>query len=215
MKTFKELKITGTKEDLQKIVEDILRFSRQDVWKIQKTDDGLGSSYIRFEYVGKELDRATAYIFLGDFSKSLSIGTIVPIEKSELNFDEYNNLLQSLYDNVLQLFNGKKGIQVELYGGEINLGNELSNESNEKLKTFVVCANPSTGSVHPNDKERWLDFVVQTFIDKCIIDAWHLERFLVEERNWPKDVATDLAIEYENDIELLKYYARKIGKTDE
>lgn len=97
----------------------------------------------------------------------------------------------------------------------------------EKLKRFCSVANKSTGSSHPCDQKRWFDFICQTVDDGKIFDYSTLASFLQDETHWGKkpddfigvmgsyaweeEQAYELATEYENLCEVLRYYKKSRG----
>ena len=48
---------------------------------------------------------------------------------------------------------------------KFNILDYLIEEGKNKLHSFSELANKSTGSNHPNDRERWFDFIIQTYHD--------------------------------------------------
>ena len=81
----------------------------------------------------------------------------------------------------------------------------VSTASAQRLRSFSGGANKSTGSSHPCDKQRWYDFVVSVHKNNDFLPASTLERWLIEEGGWGENQASELAIEYEQELGLLKY----------
>ena len=96
-------------------------------------------------------------------------------------------------------------IKVELTSNEKNMEDWISENSLKKLKLFSIAANKSTGSAHPLDKKRWLDFLISIHHEHRNLNSSQLQRWLIEVENWPEDIAVDLSIEYEFAMNLLDF----------
>jgi hypothetical protein len=84
----------------------------------------------------------------------------------------------------------------------------VSPETALLLHRFSAAANKSTGSSHPCDEERWLEFVTAAHREKAALDASTLEQWLREGEGWPEDIASELAVDYEKARSLLSYYEK-------
>jgi len=140
----------------------------------------------------------------------------VPLIKDQLSIEEYNFVLDLFFDEVVSPNIGKM-IGLNVVGPESDVFDPLkyiSVEALRKLELFCDLANKTTGSSHPNDEERWFDFICQTVDDNRTFDYDTLYRFLMDEdfwgrRNpnflgamgkfaWNQELAGELAEEYEN-----------------
>jgi hypothetical protein len=86
----------------------------------------------------------------------------------------------------------------------------VSKETAQLLHHFSVLANKSTGATHPSDERRWFEFIGAAHREDASLDDRTLERWLREEEDWPEDVASELAAEYEKARSLLKFYDPKV-----
>lgn len=142
---------------------------------------------------------------LFDPPDQLSVVNIVPLDKSELKYDEYNSILIDFYELFIKPVATELGIKVILSKDDETIDDWISEESAKRLRTFSGLANKSTGSSHPMDKNKWFDFIISMLNNGETIDTHHFQRWLVGE-GWSADKALELAIEYEQGLSLLKYY---------
>jgi hypothetical protein len=134
------------------------------------------------------------------------IANIVPREFGKLSKDQYNKILLDFYERCLKPICEKHSIPVEITTDNQSMADWVSDGTHKKLKLFSNAANKSTGTAHPLDQERWFSFVVSVIRNNDKLDPSQLERWLVEEEGWHPDIASELAIEYEQGISLLKYF---------
>ncbi|NFL36791.1 hypothetical protein [Clostridium botulinum] len=224
MKIFSELFIQGTLEQLEQFVNDIGHYTTSE-WELVKKTNSY-KDYLFFVYKGNKVDNAQVSIHLGDSLQKgeLKVGNIVPINKNELSVEEYNNVLNKFYNDIILPYKKSgTGLNIsELSEDIFHPENIITVNALEKLKNFCLSANKSTGSSHPLDKERWFDFICQTVDDEKIFDSTTLANFLQDESYWGKkdddfigvmgefawdeEQAWELASEYEELCGILKYY---------
>jgi hypothetical protein len=168
---------------------NIPSFSEQEMFCFQRTlEDGLDSSLWL-----TEKDENTLYV-----------SNIVPTEKSSLSISEYNAVLTNFMSHGITGVIEKHKGSYEVTNEEYSLEDLISKETAKSLRVFSSCANKSTGSSHPNDKERWLSFVVLAFKDERTLPPEEVEEFLLED-GWSGNSAIELTIEYEFGQQLLEY----------
>lgn len=229
MKTYKELYFRGNSTELSKFVDEIKKYAIGD-WAAEKTSDQW-KDYLFIAYSGKEVDKARISIYIGDIltENEINVGNIIPVEKNELTIDEYNSILTKFYEDVVKPYR-KNNMDLEIVyqnNDSFEPTSVISEESLRKLKSFCNSANKSTGSSHPCDRERWFEFICQTVDDGKMFDSTTLANFLQDENYWGKkpdgfigvmgsyawdeEHAYELASEYENLCEFLKYYKKQKG----
>ncbi|ELC8385788.1 hypothetical protein QYB55_000916 [Clostridium perfringens] len=229
MKTYRELYFKGTSSQLAKFVSEVRKFVVGN-WEVEKQTERW-KDYLFIDYIGEEIDKARISIYIGNISKEnqLKVNNIIPLEKNELNVDEYNCILMKFYEEVIKPYE-ESGAEIEILkpsNDEFEPLSVISEEALRKLKAFCNGANKSTGSSHPCDQERWFDFICQTVDDGMMFDASTLATFLQDESYWGKredefigvigmyawdeEKAYELALEYENLSGIVQYYKRKKG----
>jgi hypothetical protein len=134
----------------------------------------------------------------------LYVPNVISPARDRLSYDEYNGILTSFRDNVLGPVQSQTSIDSSLTGGTIDLSTQLPGDVYRRLHTFSLAANKSTGSSHPFDKDRWMDFLIEAVEAHAVLDPQTLERWLVEEEQWVPEQASRLAEEYEFGRDLLE-----------
>lgn len=229
MKTYRELYFKATPIQLSEFVKEIRKFAVGN-WKVEKQTDRW-KDYLFIDYIGEKVDKARVSIYIGDIAEDneIKVGNIIPLEKNELSVDEYNSILMEFYDDVIKPYK-EAGTDLSISQPSDDIFEPLtviSKEALDKLEIFCRGANKSTGSSHPCDKERWLDFVCQTVDDDRIFDSSTLASFLQDENYWgvkledfigvmgnyawDEEHAYELASEYESLCEVLQFYKKKRG----
>lgn len=134
------------------------------------------------------------------------VPNIVPIEPGRLTHDEYNAILDDFITAVASPIVAQFDFVIDASVGQQGLDDWLSPDVAEMLRRFSVLANKSTGSSHPMDRDRWFAFVVGIHRTGADFDGEKLARWLHEVERWDEDSAHELSAEYENYLDLLKYY---------
>jgi hypothetical protein len=136
-----------------------------------------------------------------------SVGNIVPINYGQLSRAQYNAVLEDFITSGVQPLAQKLGLTVNATKASRPLTDWLSDSAAQKLKQFSAAANKSSGASHPADNQRWLEFIIQTHVDGCTLDASTLRRWLREVEHWPEEEAYDLASRYDFGRDLLKKFS--------
>lgn len=233
MHVFKELILIGHKPDLDTFKEKSPSFAQGD-WEYTSNKRML-EDYIAFDYKGTEVDQAEVSFYYGPDTwreGQIEVGNIVPLQKDELCIDEYNAVLDLFYEDIIVPYLEKyPGLKIVGPTSEVfNPLNCITQTALDKLRKFCNLANKSTGSTHPNDEERWFDFICQTVDDEKIFDYDTLYRFLMDEEFWGKKGndfigvmghfawdekhASELALEYDNYVRILQFYKDKKWNED-
>jgi hypothetical protein len=149
---------------------------------------------------GQSVDKAAEwYIYQNDSAgvcitrndaETLKVTNIVPVVSDSLSDSDYN-AIQQAFQRIVQ----KTGFPSYITGEEAKL--ILTAKAQESLERFSSRANKSTGSSHPQDLERWCDFLVTAHEEKCYPDSGALAQYLEEKLGWAADKAHELAAESE------------------
>lgn len=230
MKTYRELYFKGSEVALRKFLGRVLQIKATD-WHIMLNQVSI-IHYLEAKYVGCRYPKAIVSICIEDNyiqSGKIKVGNIVPTEKTQLTLDEYNQLLLAFYNDIIKQYR-EQGSDIEIDGPTDDIFDPLtviSEEALKKLKAFCNLANKSTGSAHPLDEERWMEFICQTVEDGRMFDYDTLAKFLQDKSYWgekdagylgvigkyawSEDMAYKLADEYEYGCKILKYYKQMRG----
>lgn len=209
MRVFRDLFVYINRERTDlfiKKIEDML----EDGWihdtEAEKRSEGLGEyEFIYFVCTEKGERNSALLAFARKDETVIYVSNIVPKDKHELSHDEYNNILEEFFNRFVSPVSKELKIKVELTENEKNLEDWISEGSIKKLRLFSVAANKSTGSAHPLDQKRWLDFLISVHHEHHNLHSSQLQRWLIEVENWPEDIAVDLAVEYEFAMNLLDF----------
>jgi hypothetical protein len=104
----------------------------------------------------------------------------------------------------LERMKAQHAIDFNLSGMDVDLSAQLPKDVYARLRHFSVAANKKTGSSHPLDQERWMDFLIASDKATVVLDSHTLARWLVEIEGWESEQASRLAEEYEFGRELLQ-----------
>ena len=146
-----------------------------------------------------------ASLFFSAIDSDLKVTNIVPQTARELSKQQYNSILTEFYEAATHPVCKVMSLRCELTHDELPLTNWLTEKAAEKLVRFSKCANKSTGSAHPLDRDRWFDFLVQVVSDGSDFDTGTLEQWLITIEHWPEESAYNIILQYEFGIDLLKF----------
>lgn len=139
----------------------------------------------------------------------LHVSNIIARARQQLTYDEYNSILVAFANNYLVPTANERGFVVSISPSDQSIDDWLSPECAAALRRFSISANKSTGTSHPMDKERWFEFVILAANAESTFDSTLLKRWLIEEGGWHPDIADEIVIEYEQQIELISYMANR------
>ena len=101
MHVYKELSFVGNKPELDKLSEEIYNVFPTD-WIKPKSNQML-KDYILADYIGTKAPHAEVSIYYGKDTWRegyIKVCNIVPLQKSQLTIDEYNQLLELFYNDI-------------------------------------------------------------------------------------------------------------------
>lgn len=154
-------------------------------------------------------DRRAATLWLAKKGEDLLyISNIVPLAGGQLSYSQYNAILDEFVEAYAQPVADLLGLSLFTTPGTFEVGEVLSEAAHHSLLRFSGAANKSTGSSHPNDRARWIEFLTRAHRDETLLTGPELFRFLTEKEAWPPDIARELEREFEFAAELLSSYDR-------
>lgn len=211
MHVFRELFIRGEPDRLTATLAEIERTLSNGWFRDKETERQLASLPTAapsscFGCFDDSGNRPGATVVLTDKKPDLLyVSNVIPHSRRRLNYDQYNRILEEFYARFVQPAAATTGAVAELTETQADLEQWLSSTAAEKLRRFSASANKGTGASHPQDRERWNDFVLLAHQDRSTLEASTLRRWLIEVENWPPEVADQLAVEYYYGRELLAY----------
>jgi hypothetical protein len=163
------------------------------------------SEWIDFHREGDSIAPKSRFI-VGNSDREVKVLNMVVAEGiGSLTMEQCNALLEE-WQTFATPAAEALGMHVERLAGQTHIRRWLSPQSEELLESFSRLANKSTGNGHPNDKERWLTFVVATHVENSECDGDILQRFLTEQHDWDVETAERLAAEFDDQRAVLKHY---------
>jgi hypothetical protein len=211
LEIFREIFIRGSTEQLAATIAEMVR-SLPDGWSqdllAERRLGAIGSktkATFCFALVSDDRLPAATIFITQEEPGTLVASNIIPRDKDRLSLAEYNSLLEEFYERIVRPCADRAGAIPKLTDKEANLSHWLSETAAKKLRTFSMGANKGTGSSHPIDRERWIDFILTAHREGNRLDASTLRRWLIEIEGWAPEVADQLAGEYEFGGEILTF----------
>ncbi|QDT38415.1 hypothetical protein [Stratiformator vulcanicus] len=210
MKVFRELFVEATREQMDEAVSQMTQssaahWSRDKEAETRVSTMSAGSTRRKYCFrcnTGTSLPGAL--LFLTEKGEQLFyVSNVIPTESGGFDVAEYNNLLLDFYNQVFRP--AAHNLQHRLTEADVDLNEWMSESTQSLLAAFSDCANKSTGAAHPNDRARWLAFVVKAHEENCTLEAADLKRWLIEEGGWGEEIAAELAMEYSIAREVLGF----------
>ncbi|SDR31292.1 hypothetical protein SAMN05519103_01927 [Rhizobiales bacterium GAS113] len=166
---------------------------------------GIEGEFLRFQrQVGDGLPEAA--LVLWSQPEGYKVSNIVPTEFSQLTYAQYNAVLQDFVQRIAEPAAREVDFEVKTTPSHQSIEDWLSPAAAKALRTFSVCANKSSGSTHPADRERWFQFLIQAHKSAGQLSTSNLDRWLIEVEGWSEDIAHRLVIQYEFGLDLLSEY---------
>lgn len=173
----------------------------EEIEKMYMPDDKMAHILVRLPKMPKSV------LLLWANEGKLKVINVVPNDNKvfKLTKDQYNQIIDEFEQQIiLPLFGGK--YEIEKTQDEINI-NDTIPHSFEFLSSWASCPGaPGSPFSHPNDLERWFEFLCQLRKTGEYLSSGDLEQWLLEDKNWSAEVVEDTIIRYETEMELLDYY---------
>jgi hypothetical protein len=209
MEVFRDLYI-NIAPDRMAAVADLIERSPPEGWKpnhaaAQKHWFALGKPTFCFTRTDADGNPFATLVLAQKEAETFYVSNIIPAAKHQLAHGEYNAVVEDFYERVMRPYTGKGGVTASLTRSQAELENWMSADTAEKLRRFSACANKGMGASHPNDRERWNEFVLAAHQCGSKMAASDLRRWLIEVESWPPETAQQLALEYEFGRNLLAF----------
>ena len=203
MKRFKDIYVNGDTEKLKSLINATIQ-NLPNKWSHDTQAEekllSLGVSANEAHYAfSREADKnlPAVGLYLIICNDTLTVPNIVPKNTGQLSFEQYNELLDEFSYIICAQNIENFRVNMKITSDEENIKDWLSQEAVDALKTFSILANKSTGSSHPLDFHRWVAFIIYAHDENSALDGGTLQRFLVEEYDWPEEQADKLASQYD------------------
>ena len=208
IEVFQDLFLTCPDESRSRLREALLQHT-QAPWRhaeeLEKKIQHDGHDVMAFERESGD-SLPSSRLVLWEEAGGYKVTNIVPLENGELGVTGYNDALNDFKDRIVTPASMDSGFSVKITPREQSIADWTSKEAVDALHRFSGGANKFTGSGHPSDRKRWLEFLMSAYKSKTKIGPELLERWLIEVEEWPPDVASRLVIQYEFGLDLLNEY---------
>ena len=138
MHVYKELSFVGNKPELDKLSEEIYNVFPTD-WIKPKSNQML-KDYILADYIGTKAPHAEVSIYYGKDTWRegyIKVCNIVPLQKSQLTIDEYNQLLELFYNDIAKVY-GETHEEIKVVGPSSGQFDPLDYISEKALKKLGI-----------------------------------------------------------------------------
>jgi hypothetical protein len=215
MKTFRELKlIGGAKQDRVDFLKDMAD-NLPENW-ILKPD--LVESYSKqtskntSEVICVQspiVNMRSGLVWFGLSNDGcIYVYNIIPTDNSNLEYDEYNDILEEFYIKCIVNNETSKKFTIEFTKDEYDIKDFLSEKGFTLLERWEASCNHSTGNTHPLDFKRWAEFIIEVHKSKSTLSTGDLRRWLIEAKGWSEDIdlVYKMIIDYEYALSILEFY---------
>lgn len=215
MKKYVELIIKGEDKDISLLVKELKSFS-SEAFKFNEIckSDAISDGYYIEMLAKRSLDYRSRIVLIITHDH-LRVCNIIPKTVSFLEIEQYNSVLQHFYDEVI--------CHIQTYNLNVNITKEdnsmqdlISEPAYKALVLWEDLCNKNSPTGHPNDQERWIDFICEMYINNDHLALCDFKNWLIEDKGWCYDASTDIDktfLDLEHDIEfgldLLMHYAKK------
>ena len=144
------------------------------------------------------------------------LSNIVPVVHGDRrSVGEWNAVLEDFIEHVVVPAVATARHNLTVGPRRVSMRDLTSVEAERALRRFSSAANRSTGSSHPLDERRWMDFVIACAQAtrrqdrpplSPTLDGALLKRWLTEVDGWTTDIASDLVELYEFGFHLIQLY---------
>lgn len=211
MKTFKDFILTFKSSGALNRFVDLVLKSQSVGYKYLEQKDNGDREYRYYNIYSLPSDTISSRIIIAtnQIARTFAIVNIVPYQTDihQLNYDEYNNILDKYYQKVLSKFikNNLDIIDFEYTKGEYSIEEKIP-KSYCQLKQFTELCNMNSPLTHPNDLNRWYKFICSVVIHSESCSSEVIERWLIEEAHFDIEKAEMLADSFVDGRDLLIYY---------
>lgn len=157
-------------------------------------------------YIQKEaLPYSRLILFVNNGGRAVDIINIIPMPQSgvsHIGCEDYNKLLDIYSSDVFTLIEQQYGNAIHQTTEDYTIQDVIP-QSYSLLNTWIK-GYPLSG--HPNDMERWYDFVIGLHSSGEYLSLSNFEKYIEESCGWDKETIDNLSLQLESQLELLNYY---------
>ena len=215
MKKYIELSIKGKEESIVDFVERLKAVS-SDAFKFKEVreDNVLRDGYY-VEFIAKRTSDYKSRIILIWDEEGLRMCNVIPKTVSFLEVEQYNSVVRHFYEDVVESTKGNE-INAVITKEENAMQDLISAPSYRALVLWESLCNKNSPISHPNDRERWMDFICELYSNGDRLSLSDFRNWLIEDKGWyynPEDdddrTILDLELDLEFGLDLIEHYAKK------
>jgi hypothetical protein len=209
METYQDFEIILT--DLEIDLSRLLIEACSSPWAFDEEGSKNGSSIsgsetYRFGSSG-DSNSKPAWLVVVRRSHTFYVPNLGPAQPGRFTRDDYNAVLRSFIVNVFERIPNHEEFASILSSDKMDLSISLGHEAMRLLRAFSSSANRN--ALHPNDRERFYDFVGYIHREQIYLDEATFKRWLVEEDGWADEQASEVQHDFTLCRELLSRYDPK------
>lgn len=155
--------------------------------------------------------QCNVWFHTNDSQTAVELTNIVPQGLMQLSKPEYNFIVDLFYNTFLANHIDTTGIHINITSDIKTIEEAFHPDTALKLRSFSDSANKSTGSGHPSDQKRWVDFIIAAFTNHDQVSSTELMGFLTEDLEWHSDISVNLIMEYAFGLDVLKQFSEIRG----
>ena len=222
MLRFVQLSIDGSNKKLRELLSSWIKKTPKG-WKYDKMRSkemfsNLSRDEEEWAYFKAPSKLYEAIVCVVVESTKLTIANIISDNYFSLGKKRYNEVVNAFYDAFIQ-GTLSETLKANITKPDQSLAELINHDTADKLITWEALCNHGDGGIcHPNDRERWFEFVLTAVHTSSSIDLEILEQWLVEEKKWPSadneddDRTKRLLLYFEYGKDLIEYYEKKNHK---
>lgn len=215
MRKYIELTITGKDKDMVAFVERLKQYS-SDAFKFAEVrEDNVirDGYYVEFKST-RPVDFRSRVILIWD-EEGIRSCNIIPITVSFIEVEQYNSVLRHFYEDVIT-HTRIDSLKIELTKEENSIQDLISAPAYRALVLWEELCDKNSPTAHSNDRERWMDFICELYINGDKLSLSDFRNWLIEDKGWYFDANDDddrtfldLELDLEFGLDLIEHYAKK------
>lgn len=205
MKKYQELTIKDSLDNLRTIINKLAE--EITPYKVAKRDS---ERYAKMLYKNKgdviclKTRQSTLYestIWIALIDNELRVTNIT--SRHSLNVDKYNHILTTFTNLVIDKIKSRT-TNIQLSKAEPKLEDLMTQESLIKFNNWFDLCDGETLISHPNDYNRWLEFIYCCFKNNDKITSSDIAKYMIEDKGYEEDEINQLCSLFDFGIDLLK-----------
>lgn len=212
MEVLREVRVhTSSRAQADALIAELAKnlpsgWSREQTMEIKYEHIFYPNRIFCFTYDGDDrIPQADIIVGEGSDGRELWLSSVFTPTMEPLGIGQSNDLREKFHRELLVPVADRLGVGVSLTPRDLELGHWMSRPALDKFRRFSAGANKHAGYLLPEDRERWLDFVLTAHRERSSLDGDILRRWLVEIEGWAPEVADQLAAQYAFGGELLSF----------